>query len=205
MRQVFDGLLDEGCGPEDRRVDVDVLEPAPECIQRGLDGARDLQRIAPRLFLDNEQQTGPVIDDGIANRRREAFADFGHVSETQWDTVTEGDHRTGEIFRLLDWRPVSHGQALVRRVHEAARTHNGRVARRPDDRVEGDVVRSQHLRVDQHLELPVALSPDRHVRHAWNGHQARAYRPLGQDRHVHLRQLLRRQADLQHTAGGRQR
>ncbi len=100
---------------------------------------------------------------------------------------------------------VPDGDPLVGHVDEPAAGDGRGVGHRLDDRVERHAVEPQPLGVDQHLVLPVALAPDRDVGHAGNRHQPRPDRPLGQDGQVHLRERLRRDADLQQPAGRRQR
>ena len=64
-----------------------------------------------------------------------------------------------------------------------------------------DVVRPQPVGIHQNLELPIALAPDGHVRHARNRHQPRTDDPLRQRAHFHLRQCLGRDTDLDGPAG----
>ena len=59
--------------------------------------------------------------------------------------------------------------------------------------VERHVARLQAIGIDEHLQLPVALAPDRDVRHARHRHQPRPHRPARQRRHLDLRQRLRRE------------
>ncbi len=54
----------------------------------------------------------------------------------------------------------------------------------------------QAVGIDEHLELLVALAPDRHVGHAGNRHQPRPDRPAGQHGQIHLRERFRSQTPI---------
>ena len=84
------------------------------------------------------------------------------------------------------------GESLVGAVDEAARAGRGRVqererrhelgvARGGDDRVEREVAGAEPPGVDQDLDLAVALTPDRHVRHSLDPQQPWHDRPTRQD------------------------
>ena len=71
--------------------------------------------------------------------------------------------------------------------------------------VERHAVGPEPVGVDQHLVLRVALAPDGDVGHAGDRHQPRPDRPLRQQGQLHLRERLRRHADLEQPARRRQR
>ena len=75
-------------------------------------------------------------------------------------------------------RGVRNRQALLRRFEIAACRNRGAVASGGHDVVERHVVGAQPIGIDQHLELPIALTPDGDVGDAGNRHQARPDRPL---------------------------
>ncbi len=75
--------LDERRGPEDGRVDVDVGQPRLQRGDRRFDVARDLQRVAVRLFLHDQHQAVAAIDHRVADRRRKAFDHLGDVADAQ--------------------------------------------------------------------------------------------------------------------------
>ena len=56
VRKIPQRHLDECRGAEDRRIDLDVFQARSERLERGLDVARHVQRVAVRLFLDDQQQ-----------------------------------------------------------------------------------------------------------------------------------------------------
>ncbi len=55
--------------------------PGFKRVERRVDVARHLQRVAVRLLLDDQQQARAVVDHAVADRRREAFDDVGDVAE----------------------------------------------------------------------------------------------------------------------------
>ncbi len=59
---------------------------------------------------------------------------------------------------------------------------------------------TQSLRIDLHLELTLALTPDRHVCDARDTHETRLHRPAREHRHVDEGQFVRRQADVHDAA-----
>ena len=83
LAEVLQRPLDEAGGPEDGRVDVHALEPRHQGLEGLLDLLGDLQRVAGRLLLDDQQQALAVVDHGVADRRREADLDLGHVAQSQ--------------------------------------------------------------------------------------------------------------------------
>jgi hypothetical protein len=142
----------------------------------------------------------------------------GHVAELQapGGGAIGHDRHLGQVLGGADGLEVLDAQALVRGVDEAARTRRVRVeegqGREPqcvasglDDLVEGDALRLEFGRVDEHLELALALAPDGHVGDARHAHQGRPDRPAGEDRHVDRRHVLRCQADHHHAARRRER
>ena len=65
VAEVFDRQFDEGRRAEDRWVDLDLRQRRRDCGERRLDAAGDLQGVAPRLLLDDEQEPRAVVDDGV--------------------------------------------------------------------------------------------------------------------------------------------
>jgi len=66
-------------------------------------------------------------------------------------------------------------------------------------------VRAETLGVDENLELSLTLTPDGHIRHAGNTHQARPDVPASEEGHVDQGHLVRREPDEHHAARGRDR
>ena len=54
-----------------------------EILERRLDVAGDLQRVRAELLLDDEQQAGAVVDDGVADRLRKSLDDRRDVANAQ--------------------------------------------------------------------------------------------------------------------------
>ena len=79
--QVGERHLDERRRPEDGGVDVDAGKRRLQRGERRLDVARHLQRVALGLLLDDQQQARAVVDDAVADRRREALDDVGDVAQ----------------------------------------------------------------------------------------------------------------------------
>ena len=69
--------------------------------------------------------------------------------------------------------------------------------RRIGDIRQVDSMRLQAIGIDEHLKLPVVVSPDGDIGHARDRHQSRANRPPAEYRHVHLRQRVGPQPDFQ--------
>ena len=185
-------------------------------VERRLDVARHLQRVALGLLLDDQQQARAVVDDAVADRRREALDDVGDVAEPAHGRNGGAAPAARRGSRApIAIRPRS-AAVFTGDVCVTASRWFGLRGTRPRStdiasRVDGDDVLQRHavgaqpVGIDQHLELPIALAPDRHVRHAGNRHQPRPDRPPRQRRQLHLRQRRRRHADLHHPAERRQR
>ncbi len=50
-------------------------------LDRLFDPARDVERVRPRELLHDEQQAGPVVDDGITEKRLVVLDDLGDVAQ----------------------------------------------------------------------------------------------------------------------------
>ena len=116
------------------------LQPGLERLERLLDAAGHFERVALGLLLDDEQQARAVVDDGVADGGRRADRHVRHVAQPHRGAAAEIDDRARQVLRLDDRRQVPDGQALVRRVDEAAGLEHGGVAGGLDDRVERDAV-----------------------------------------------------------------
>ena len=167
--------------------------------------SRDLKRVGAELLLDDQQQAGHVVDDRVADRRRGTLDDRGDVADAEGRAVALGDDDRFEIAGRADRRRVRDRETLVRRIEEPAGLQRDAFTRGPHHVVDREVVGAQPIGIDQHLQLAIALPPDRDVRHTRNRHQARPHRPLRQRRQLDLRELLRRDADLHHAAQRRER
>ena len=69
-------------------IDGDAGQRRLQIIERAFDVARDLQRVRAELFLDDQQQAGAVVDDGIADRLRKSLDDGGDVADSQRRAVS---------------------------------------------------------------------------------------------------------------------
>lgn len=114
------------------------------------------------------------------------------------------DDRIRQILRVEDGGDLPDGESLIGSIDEAASVEHDGVCRRPDDGVEGYVMSAEPIRIDEHLQLRIALAPDGDVGDARDRHQPRADRPDRQFGNLLLRQLLRRHADLHHPAERRE-
>ena len=172
-----------------------------------------LERVGTRQLLHNDQEPGAAAVQAIADQRLMVLDQVRNLLEPQRGAL-DGEPR--HIARLCDGQHVPDADALVRGLDEAARTRDRgleeaerripqRVAGRPDDLTQRTPVVAQLLGVDAHLQLALALAPDRHVRHTRNAQQARPDRPAGEHRHLDQRQLARAQAHHHHPVLGRQR
>ena len=191
-----------------------------ERLECRFDIARHLQCVALRLFLDDQHQAGAALmtaspigggkpsTTSATSPMRSALLDAPVAAVPRGDGQRRAAPPDDDLRRSSDRRDgrrVRDGQPLLRRFEEAAGADRRAFARRGDHVVQRDVVRAQAIGIDQDLQLPIALAPDRHVGDAGNRHQPRADRPLGQRRHLDLRQTLGRDADLHHAAERGQR
>ena len=204
LLQVVEGHLDEGGRAEDRRVDLDAAQGGAQRLQGLLHAPRHVERVAPGLLLDDQQEAGAVVDDGVADRRGVALHHARHVADAQGRAAAEGDRHRGEVLRARDRSRLRDGEPLVGGVDEAPGAHGRGLPGGGDQRVEGQVVRAEALGVHEDLQLAVALAPDGDVGDAGDRHQAGTHRPPGEDREVHLGERLRGDADLHHPAQGRE-
>jgi hypothetical protein len=217
-REVADRVLDEARGPEDVRVGPHAGQTGPQVVERRLDAARDGERVGARQLLDDEHEAAAAVDDRVADQRLMVLDDLRDVAQAQVGAgVLDRDVRQGGRRR----QPVEHVadlQALGRRLDEAAGSRGRRlqererrdelgVARRRDDLVERDVLLAQAPRVDLHLQLLIALTPDRDVRDAADAEQPRPDRPASEDALLDRRERAGAvgQPDHQHAARRRRR
>ena len=95
--QVLRRHLDERRRPEDRRVHVNAAERGPHVLERRFHPVRDGKRVRAELFLDDEHQAGTVVDDGVADRRREALDHGGHIAHAKHGAVSGRDDDRFEV------------------------------------------------------------------------------------------------------------
>ena len=215
-RQVVDRLVDEVRGPEDLRVDDDVGQPGLHFRERLLDAVRDVERVSPRIFLHDEQQTRPVVDHRVACERHVPLGHVGDLAEADALAVGPLDRHGGQVGRGDDGEDVLDRDALIRGVDESARADDGsgrepeetgveRVGRRLHDLLEGHVVGSHPRRIGQHVQLLEVLPPEGDVRDAGDAQETRPDLPVGDRRELREGERLRRDADLHHPARRRRR
>src|SRR5207302_1691030 len=82
-----------------------VLEPRSQGVERLLDVAGDLEGVPRWLLLDDQEQARPGApglavgpgdgDHRVADRRREAELDVGHVAELERDAAADRHGRPG--------------------------------------------------------------------------------------------------------------
>ncbi len=141
--------------------------PGRSVVERLLDAAGHLERVRPRLLLDDQQQARAVVDDRVADRRRVPPRHSADVAERErravgLAAVVHG--HPGHVGRPHDRQHVVDGEPLVGRVDEAAHPVLGgvgvlqqaeveRVGRDRLGIVERHPVGAQPLGVDQHLQL----------------------------------------------------
>ena len=73
------------------------------------DAARDVDRVGPREFFDDQHEAGLVVDDRVADERLMVFDDVGHVAEPLVGAL-DGD--LGQFFGRGD-RQTSAGRPAV--------------------------------------------------------------------------------------------
>ena len=111
-----------------------------ERLERRLDVARHLQRVALGLLLDDEQQPRPVVDDGVADRRRDPSTTSATSPSRRSESPRQarsGGARSPSGRGRRRSAPASvcaTAMPLVRRIDEAAGGDRRRVARRGDRR-----------------------------------------------------------------------
>ena len=148
--KIVDGSADVFRGAKDLGVDLHVGKTGFHLLQRRFDGAGHLERVAPRVFLDDQHETGAVVDDRIADHSLRAPREFGHIAENELLSVALGDRHLSERFRGRARQDMMDGKAMLGGVDEAARADMGaagiaqqphlqRVRRRFHDMVEGQV------------------------------------------------------------------
>ena len=76
---------------------------------------------------------------------------------------------------------------LARALEEAAGSDCRRIARSAYHVVQRHAVRIQPIRIDEHLDLPITLAPDRDIGDTADSHQARPDRPARERGDLHLR------------------
>ena len=182
-------------GPEDLRVDDDVGQPGPHFRERLLDAVRDVESVPPRIFLDDEQQTWPVVDHRVACERHVPLGHVGDLAEADALAVGPLDRHGGQVGRGDDGEDVLDRDALIRGVDESARADDGsgrepeetgveRVGRCLHDLLEGHVVGSHPRRIGQHVQLLEVLPPEGDVRDAGDTQETRPDLPVGDRREL---------------------
>ena len=216
LAEVVQRLLHEGRRPEDRRVDVEAGEPGPHLVDGVLDALRDVERVPPRELLDDHHETRAAVDDRVADERLVVLHDAGDVADADGLATALGHDDLGQLGGLEHRQDVVDVEPLVGGVDEAALADDRAARVLEDARVEGvagrlhDLVERDALRLQQlrrHLDdLHVdALAPDHRVGHAGHPQQAGPDLPVRGHRLVDHRDVLRRDADLHHPAGRRER
>ena len=186
--QVAQRPLDERGRAEDGRVDLHARQARPQRLQRRLDLAGHLQRVAPGLLLDDQQQARAVVDDRVADRRRDGRPPRrprrpAAAGAPPRKATGRGPGPPASRRPRPGAAPAAAGWACRRSRPPPARSRR----RRPVTTASSVTpCAAQPLGIDQHLELPVALAPDGDVGHAGDRHQPRPDRPARQDRQVHL-------------------
>jgi hypothetical protein len=203
-RQIVDRAFDEGRGPEDRRIDLHIAQARLEFADRGFHVMGKLEGVAGRLLLDDQHQSGAVVDDRVADRRGEAVDHAGDVADADRRFAALLDDRLCKIGRGLDRARLLHGEPLGCRIDEAAPADQHRITGRGAQFGERHASSAQSVGIDQNLQLAVAETPDRDVGDARHRHQARPDRPTRQFGELHLIELGRRYADLHRPTGRRQ-
>ena len=193
------------------------VEPRAQLVERLLDGLGHLRRCWP-------PGTSRRPASGRAVSSTTASPISGWWSSTT--SATSPSRRRPVVSSTAPW-PRSSGvaigrtcwicEALVRRVDEPAGARRRRL-----QEVSGEThsalpvvsmtwssvtpLSRRLLRVDLHLQLPLALAPDRDVGDARHAHQPRPDRPAGEDRLLDRATApWRRQPDHHHPARRRQR
>ncbi len=167
--------------------------------------ARHRQRVGPELLLDDQHQARPAVDHGIADGRRKSFDDRRNIADAQRGSVPCRHHDRFEVANRRHRGAMGDRQPLIRRVEESACLQRDAFAGGLHDVVNGERVRAEALRIDEDLQLPIALPPDRDVGDTGNRHQSRPDRPLRQRRQLDLRQRVRGDAHLHDATERRQR
>ncbi len=190
---------------EDAHLDIDSGKSRFHAGHGVLDVPGNLFRARPGKFLDDKHEARFAVDQRIADHRRMAFDHLGHVTDHPRRVVVE--RKAHHVGRRQDREHVLDPEPLVRRVDETAGTggrslevgqcrHPERVAGSFDDLLQPYLALRQNVRVGDHLHLPLALAPDRHVGNALHTGQPGNDGPAGQHRHVDEGECIRCQTDL---------
>ena len=100
---------------------------------------------------------------------------------------------------------MTNGQSLIGCVDKTPTPQSHRTADRREDLLKGDVLFRETTRIDHHLVLAIVLPPNSDVGNSWDRHKPGADNPAGRLGHLHLRQGLGADPDLEHTTGRRER
>ena len=200
--EVIDRLLNEGRWAEDRGVDLHILKAGAKLIDSRLDIAGQLQRVAGGLLLDDQHDARAVIDNGIADRRREAIGHLCNIAHPNRRITRDLDDRVGKTLGGLDGTGLLHRQALVRCINKPAPADQNRIAGRRAQLGQRDARSLQPVGVGQNLKLAVAIAPHGDVSDARHRHQLGPDRPAHQLGQFHLVEFLRGDADFEGTTGG---
>jgi len=178
-------------GPEDGAVQVHPGRPGFSSLSTFSTPAVTSSVLPPGLFLHDQQDARPVVDDGVANRGGMTDADFGNVTSRMGaplrNSTTVRARSSGVVMR-----PSC--ATLNRRFGVSMNPPALSTAASPVARVTASSVTPaarKTLRVHEHLELFVTLSPDGDVGDAFDRHEPRSDGPERGLAQLHLRERFR--------------
>jgi len=166
-----------------RSVDLDIAQTGPQRLERLLDLAGDLERVGAGSLLDHEHQARPSSTTASPMRGWWSSTTSATSPRRSGTPATSSTGTWARSSAVVIGRTCWMGQALGGGFDEPAgagvdasmkvsgETHSALpVVARSGERHAGG---GQPLRVDLHLELPLALAPDRHVRDPGQALEAR--------------------------------
>jgi len=171
-------------GTEDRGINLQIWQTGLQLGNRRLDALGGFKSICPGILFDDQKQSGPAVNDGLANKWPRFRHDVRHIAEREGRTIGflfPVYRHLGQFFLRHNRRNRSDMNPLVGAIDEPAsaddialrelkQTDVQRFGRRFHDFVERYVMLNHPLGIDLHLRQLDALTPDCDIRYTRDLH-----------------------------------
>ena len=191
---VADGLLDVGDGRLDEVGLLEQLEylhvgrqGLADVHERGLDLARERDRINSGLFLHGEDDGGLAVDPGVTAHDLLAESDLRHVVKVHRNALADRHHGIGDVVERSGAADIADEGLLVGAFQKPAGGVVLGFLGRGDDLIEAHPEGGELLGDREHLVLLHAAANRDHLRNARDREQPLAHGPVGERADVHGR------------------
>ena len=170
--------------------DSTFVEPRSQTRQRFFDPLCHLNRIGAVLPRNHQDHAGLAHDCRTADRRLRRIDHIGYIAEQHARSALVEQDGTGHIFCLDRLTLGLEDDALIGCVDEARAAHAGRLSRRSQHVVEGQIVANELIRMDLHLQRSNIAAEHGDLGDARHGEEPQTQRPVGDGAQIHERALV---------------